>query len=307
MGPPPLRDGDHLLGLPGLRDSDQTKVELANQLYRCAIQLLRLCMELGCMVSIENPARSWLWALLAMLVNATDDADFIAWFAELESVYFDACAHGSTRDKRTKLLGTPGLFTSLEACCPQNHTHASWQPYRSEQGIVFPTAAEAEYPALLCRRMANCVQQMAQTMNITPKVSARLKDLLKLNMVNRRWRTHHWCQSINLTSILTYLSLTKLTNCLLLLLLRGQNPLSSNRTAKKHHARGQEQLSNMEFGILRKSFCRRRPKYDIPWTTTWHCTGPPKRPFKKWFILVLQNLPKKDLLQFLKYAECHQI
>ena len=182
MGPPPLRDGDHLLGLPGLRDSDQTKVELANQLYRCAIQLLRLCMGLGCMVSIENPARSWLWALLAMLVKATDDADFIAWFAGLESVYFDACAHGSTRDKRTKLLGTPGLFTSLEASCPQNHKHASWQPYRSEQGIVFPTAAEAEYPALLCRRMANCVQQMAQTMNITPKVSARLKDLLKLNM-----------------------------------------------------------------------------------------------------------------------------
>ena len=97
-------------------------------------------------------------------------------------MYFDACAHGSTRDKRTKLLGTPGLFTSLEASCPQNHIHSSWQPYRTEQGIVFPTAAEAEYPALLCRRMAACVLQMAQTMNITPEAPAKLKDLLKFNM-----------------------------------------------------------------------------------------------------------------------------
>ena len=182
MGPPPLRDAENLLGLPGLSTNDQTKVELANKLYQCAIQLLKVCKELGCMISIENPARSWLWALLAMLVKATNDDDFIAWFANLESVYFDACAHGSTRDKRTKLLSTPGLFTSLEANCLQNHIHSSWQPYRTDQGIVFPTAAEAEYPALLCRRMAACVLQMAQSMNIKPEVPAKLKDLLKSNM-----------------------------------------------------------------------------------------------------------------------------
>ena len=76
MGPPPLRDTEHLLGLAGLRDSDKTKIELTNKLYKCAIQLLKVCMELGCMISIENPARSWLWALLTMLVNATNDTDF---------------------------------------------------------------------------------------------------------------------------------------------------------------------------------------------------------------------------------------
>ena len=76
MGPPPLRDTEHLLGLAGLRDSDKTKIELTNKLYKCAIQLLKVCMEPGCMISIENPARSWLWALLTMLVNATNDTDF---------------------------------------------------------------------------------------------------------------------------------------------------------------------------------------------------------------------------------------
>ena len=106
LGPPPLRDAEHLMGLPNLRPVDQLKVDIANKLYRCAIHLLEVCMVLGCLVSIENPARSWLWALLAMLVKATHKQDLISWFANLESVYFDACAHGSERDKRTKLLAT---------------------------------------------------------------------------------------------------------------------------------------------------------------------------------------------------------
>ena len=117
MDPPQLRDANHLMGLPNLRAADQAKVDPANQLYRCAIHLLWVCMTIGCLLSIENPARSWLWALLAMLVKETQDSCLISWFANLESVYFDACAHGSTRDKRTKLLSTPGLFTSLEASC----------------------------------------------------------------------------------------------------------------------------------------------------------------------------------------------
>ena len=182
MGPPPLRDSNHLLGLPNLRTADQAKVESANKLYRCAIRLLWVCMTIGCLLSIENPARSWLWALLAMLVKETQDSCFISWFANLESVYFDACAHGSTRDKRTKLLSTPGLFTSLEASCTKDHAHSSWQPFRTEHGIAFPTAAEAEYPPLLCQRMASCILQQARSMGVEPTVQQRLKDLLKLNL-----------------------------------------------------------------------------------------------------------------------------
>ena len=178
MGPPPLRDANHLMGLPNLRAADQAKVDPANKLYRCAIHLLRVCMTIGCLLSIENPARSWLWALLAMLVKETQDSCLISWFANLESVYFDACAHGSTRDKRTKLLSTPGLFTSLEASCTKDHVHSSWQPFRTEHGIAFPTAAEAEYPPLLCQRMASCILQRANSMGVEPKVRQRLKDLL---------------------------------------------------------------------------------------------------------------------------------
>ena len=104
MGLPLLRDTDHLLGLPNLKEVDQLKVDLANKLYKCAIHLSQVCMISGCLVSIKSPARSWLWLLLALLVNGTRNVDFIHWLVDVESVYFDACAHGSARDKRSKPL-----------------------------------------------------------------------------------------------------------------------------------------------------------------------------------------------------------
>ena len=182
MGPKPLRNETHLLGLPDLQGADKTKVELANQLYQCAISILMLCFRLQCMLSIENPARSWIWQLLALLVRQTGNQSFIQWYSELESVYFDACAHGSARDKRTKLLASAGLFNALAQDCPGDHTHLSWQPYKSDGVVVFPTAQEAEYPTLLCNRMADCILQKAQTQNVVPVLSQRLKDLLKLGL-----------------------------------------------------------------------------------------------------------------------------
>lgn len=98
-------------------------------------------------------------------------ARFIDWYSKLDSVYFDACAHGSSRDKRTKLLATEDLFTKLAQDCPGDHHHASWQPFQSDSGIIFPTAMEAEYPALLCKRMAECVA-----------LQPRLKELLQLGL-----------------------------------------------------------------------------------------------------------------------------
>ena len=160
-GPKPLRDADNLLGFAHLDGADLTKVTLANKLYRAAISLLQLCSRMGCLVSVENPARSWLWQLLAMLVKQTNVPKFVEWYAQLESVYFDACAHGSNRDKRTKLLATENLFSNLAQDCPGDHTHASWQPFQGDSGIVFPTAMEAEYPALLCKRMAQSVLDAA--------------------------------------------------------------------------------------------------------------------------------------------------
>ena len=188
IGPQPLRDADDLLGLPHLCGADLTQATLANQLYRAAIVILQLCFALGCLVSIQNPGRSWLWPLLALLVHETQDQPFMLWYSKLETVYFDACAHGSSRDKRTELLAMSDLFSTLAIDCSKDHQHASWQPFRSEHGVVFPTAMEAEYPPLLCNRMAECVRKSAEQMGVIPSLQPRLKELLNLSLGHQTLR-----------------------------------------------------------------------------------------------------------------------
>lgn len=60
QAPPPLRDAQNLMGFPHLTGALRA-MEAANELYRFAIRLLRVAMELGIVVSIENPSQSWLW------------------------------------------------------------------------------------------------------------------------------------------------------------------------------------------------------------------------------------------------------
>ena len=47
---------------------------------------------------------------------------------------------------------------------------------------MFPTAAEAEYPGILCKRMAACVLDAAALQGVKPTPSRRLKDLLRLGL-----------------------------------------------------------------------------------------------------------------------------
>ena len=130
--------------------------------------LLQICFELKCIVSIENPARSWLWPLLAMLVKETGRTDFIRWYFSLVSTMFDACMHGSTRDKSTTILGSPGVFESLGIRCDKSHSHQAWSATKTiHQGWVFDTAAEAEYPALLSQTYCS----MHSATNTTAAVS----------------------------------------------------------------------------------------------------------------------------------------
>ena len=152
--PQPLRDETHLFGKNGLSATDKLKVEKANTIYRHAISLLMTCYLLHCIVSIENPVRSWLWALLAVLVKQTHDEGFIRWYFSLESTIFDACMHGSARNKSTTILGSPGVFNSLAVRCDHSHSHEPWSATKVGQGWIFDTAAEAEYPAVLSQRLA---------------------------------------------------------------------------------------------------------------------------------------------------------
>ena len=61
VGPGPLRDYDHLWGLPGLSRNDRQKVFTGNQLLRFTIRLLTLCEQFGIPYALENPYSSYAW------------------------------------------------------------------------------------------------------------------------------------------------------------------------------------------------------------------------------------------------------
>ena len=93
--PPPLRSAMFPLGLPNLSEYHRAKVDSANLLYKLAIEIILFCRRRQVIVSVENPANSWLWAALVKLSleHSTEAAEA---YNALEKVVFHACCHGST-------------------------------------------------------------------------------------------------------------------------------------------------------------------------------------------------------------------
>ena len=181
--PRPLRDHNHLFGLPDLSPREQEQIDAANLLYRTAVSLLVVCFHLQCIVSIENPRRSWLWQILAVLVKQHSDVEFRAWYFAMVAVHFDACMHGGLHDKATTFLCVPDVFDSLSLQCDGQHQHAEWT-------IDFHNSAwssEAEYPRLLCQRYVACLLQRVEARCLaSARISLREESLAMQNRQHRR-------------------------------------------------------------------------------------------------------------------------
>ena len=162
--PPPLRDAEFLMGFPHLTGVNLQKVTQANRLYANAVIFLHACFRLGIRVCIENPQRSWLWGILLALVREQNDPAFLHCFAHLVKVDFHSCIHGSQRAKKTRFLASKGLYDSLAGECPGDHEHLPWTIEQTGSGLRFATADEAQYPQLLCSRMAQCLTASATTL-----------------------------------------------------------------------------------------------------------------------------------------------
>lgn len=178
--PPPLRDHQNLLGLPHMKPTDRAKVEAANAVYKTTVLLLMTCFRCKVMVVIENPIRSWLWAILAMLVKATGDRAFIDWYFNFHEVIFAACMFGSQRDKYTKLLVSNDTLNSLACECDKRHKHLPWGVSQDNGAWSFATAAEAQYPQRFCKQYSKCLANTLdqQQLNFTTK-QFRLDTLAK--------------------------------------------------------------------------------------------------------------------------------
>ena len=161
--PRPLRSLEFPLGLPTIRpDSiDGIKLRKANALYKFMYRLILFCIRTGILISVENPSNSHFWGVMEWYANVDD----VPWPPPgLEFVTFDACMHGSSRPKRTSFLGTKGVFSSLHIFCDGAHEHAPWGLYFKDGCTMWSTSAEASYPSLLSKRIAQCLADRVQTL-----------------------------------------------------------------------------------------------------------------------------------------------
>ena len=158
--PRPLRDAEHVLGLPGLSEKDQIRVDKSNELCRFVVFLLQQ-LPSSCHLSIENPENSWIWAVLAYFVRNSKCPLLLKRWSSMQDVCFSNCMKGGRRPKRTRFRCSHALLQSLEADCDGMHEHLPYLVYRCNGSWSFSTAQEAEYPAGLCYEMASLLSAAA--------------------------------------------------------------------------------------------------------------------------------------------------
>ena len=151
----PLRSDEHLFGLPNVPHKAHHRLTLANRLYAVTLLLVTIAALRNIIVSVENPSGSYFWPLMDLLVE--QNPEFAHWWHMLEAFHFQACMHGGDRYKWTCWYGTPSVFLALRQMCDGSHSHKKWTPSISDNQVSFPTAAEAQYPKLLCQRVVQCI------------------------------------------------------------------------------------------------------------------------------------------------------
>ena len=157
--PVPLRNDElYPLGIPNLSSFNAQKVEAANRLYELVFKLILYSFEHNIIFSIENPWRSWLWAVLVFFAKR-HSLEACRYINKMHTVIWDNCMHGGSRAKRTRLDATTPAYQSLQQDCDGNHEHEPYKIYLD--GVwKFDTSIEGAYPDLLCKRLS---EQLAQT------------------------------------------------------------------------------------------------------------------------------------------------
>ena len=149
--PAPLRSFEHILGFPHLEKTDLLRVTQPNKLYELTAKVILLADSMFIAVSLENPTNSLFWSIPCIAAVLSTLRGF--------NVHFAHCVHGGKRDKNTRWWSNRPWFAALEASCSKDHAHSSWAPRLVNGRPSFPTADEAAYPILLCKRVACLVLQ----------------------------------------------------------------------------------------------------------------------------------------------------
>jgi hypothetical protein len=147
--PRQLRSADKPEGLDGLTVTEQLRVDLANSIYRFVAVYMTLCHSRGRLWSIENPRSSYFWLM--------PEISALMSIQGVKVVDFQQCMHGGTRPVWRRWIGNIPNMETLQLSCDNSHNHESFSITKSQGEWRFATSQEAEYPLLLCKRVAELV------------------------------------------------------------------------------------------------------------------------------------------------------
>ena len=160
-GPARVRSEEQPWGLEKLSRGDQVKVRQDNKMAKRSLKGVESADQQGGMAGIEHPYDSFLWY--------TDEAERLRSKPGFHVASWSQCCFGGRRTKWTSLLtNSKRAFLALNR--PDCHcTHQ--EPYGArltDDGVVFDTAEEAEYPWAMCLAYASAVVADLKDLMVTP-------------------------------------------------------------------------------------------------------------------------------------------
>lgn len=119
----PLRDNQHIYGIPGLSSHDQHKIRVGNRTMTCTARLIRLCCRFKVPCFLENPSGSMMWLAPPILR--------LCHHSESRCCVCDFCQYGARWRKRTRIQtwNAPELPSLNHTChghkgiCSRTHKH----------------------------------------------------------------------------------------------------------------------------------------------------------------------------------------
>lgn len=167
--PAPLRSAEWPLGLPNLSATDQKRVSQDNRLFYLVFELILYSVEHSILFTVENPRRSWFWAVLVAFAkqHSLYACEIVN---RLFTVTWDACMHGDVRKATKRIDCTQNALQALAAPCDAAHEHEPLTAFTSDAGRF-----QWAYPVLLCRRWAQALIEHLKVGVLPPRPDLRLQ------------------------------------------------------------------------------------------------------------------------------------
>ena len=150
---PPLRSESFPHGLPNLTQLNQKRIDTANSIFANINKIMRKAVGMGCIISILNPRRSYLWLTSWMQQLIAE--------CELFHFSFQQCMYGGARDQWCTIYTNCREFAVMTKECDQSHPHEPWGAAKLRNHMQL-APHEAECPLPLCVAIRDIVLAVAQ-------------------------------------------------------------------------------------------------------------------------------------------------